>query len=143
MQDVPRITVKTDFSLICHYAMCGHEETEGKERFIGMSREELENEIANASVKEFSVEKVRVRKNLRAYCPRHEIVRLVEGEVCVVGTVKGSEEQRIRRRLGISEEQVDPSYLEPLKQGMVATLGRNVRQITDVICRKEQEKMLN
>lgn len=134
MQDVPRITANTDFSLTYYYAMCGHEEKEGKERFIGMDKEELENELANASVKEFSAETVKVRKDLRGYCPRHEIVKLIDGQVCVVGTESGSEEQRIKRRLGITEEQIAPDYLEPLNRGMVATLGRSVRQIADMIC---------
>ena len=134
MRDVPRITATTEFSLVYDYVMCGHEGSEGKERFIGMDREELEAALVTASVKEFSAEKVKARKILRAYCPKHEIVKLVEGEVCVVATENGSEEQRIKRKLGIAAEEVSPEYIEPLMLGMVATAGRSVRQIEDMIC---------
>ena len=133
-EEIPRITLKTDFVLTYHYAMCGHEETEDKDRFIGMNRDELEEALVNGSVGEFSAEKVSARKLLRAYCPRNEIVRLEDGAVCDVSMVKGSCDQRIKRELGISEDRVDPDYIELLKKGMVATLGRSVQQIADMIC---------
>ena len=131
----PRIALSTHVEITYRYGYCGHEQRIVPEgQYLGMNREEFSKAEPNLFLKEFSAEKVSAERYYEQYCPEHRIVQLREGRLCVVSAESGSEELVVRRELGIKADEILQRYREPLRYGMVVTLGRTVEDIVETVC---------
>lgn len=77
----------TQVEWISAFSACGHECVESDtESAVGMTLEELKSTYADYEVRMFTTAKVKLKRELMGYCPKHYVLLLDHGTVCVKRT---------------------------------------------------------
>jgi len=69
-----------------YYTGCGHEYTEEKaieDRFVGLSKEELEEQIKDWAVVYFTPQQINLRRNIEGLCDEHYYIGIYQGYVAL------------------------------------------------------------
>lgn len=109
----------TQVDWISAFGACGHECVESdNESAVGMTLADLKSTYADYEVRLFTTSRVKLKRELAGYCPKHYVLTLERGKVCVKRTDPDTFLPYLVMELPISADTLDEATRLELEAGL-------------------------
>ncbi len=118
------------------YALCGHvveDESDMPAAYIGLSKQELREQLDGFSIVIFSPEKVVLKKHFECYCENHVLAYLEEGAVNLYRCEHASDTFELLESTKVDEEALLVETREALLYGKVFSSLAEAREYVEAL----------